>query len=227
MNTAVVRLPIPEILELPVLNLATPRGIRQVILRDITAIRFLNPAVQAELDAALAVIAANRQDDKKLISLRFAGEGRRRVSISYIREVPMWKTSYRLVLGKDGKAQLQGWAMVENTGENDWKDVSLALATGQPLSFVMDLYTPVYIPRPTVVPDYGVSLAPREYERDRSVAAEIGAGAVSFPGHDVRIGGEESQDWEGEVGFLRGRGHQSGPGVSKPPHPRKANPSTG
>ena len=194
------------ILELPVLNLATDAGIRQVILRDISAIRFLNTSVQADLDAALGVIAANRQDDKKLISLRFTGQGRRRVSISYIREVPMWKTSYRLVLGKDGRAQLQGWAMVENTGENDWKDVSLALATGQPLSFVMDLYNPVYIPRPRLVPDYGVSLAPQEYDRERSLSAKSAPAPSSFRGAMSESAAEEysGRDDSGSGGYGTG-----------------------
>ncbi len=156
------------VIQLPVLNLLTTEGLRQVDLADVRSFRFLDSGVQADLDSALAVIAANRQEDKKLITLRFGGEGERRVSISYIREVPVWKTSYRLVLEDDGTAQLQGWAMVENTGESDWADVLLTLASGQPISFVTDLYSPIYVPRPRVRQNYGTAAAPQQYERDRA-----------------------------------------------------------
>ncbi|MCK5249425.1 MAG: hypothetical protein KAJ98_05630, partial [Spirochaetaceae bacterium] len=155
------------VIQVPVLNLVTAEGLRQADLADIRSLRFLDPVVQADLDAALAVIAANRQEDKKMITLRFGGDGVRRVSVSYVREVPVWKTSYRLVLDDDGTAQLQGWAMVENTGESDWNNISLALASGQPISFVMDLYSPIYVPRPRIRQDYGVAAAPQQYERDR------------------------------------------------------------
>lgn len=160
-------------IQVPVLNLVTADGLRQVDLTDVRSLSFLDPVVQADLDAALAVIAANRQEDKKMITLRFGGEGVRRVSVSYVREVPVWKTSYRLVLDDDGTAQLQGWAMVENTGENDWEDISLALASGQPISFVIDLYSPIYVSRPRVSQAYGVTAAPQQYERDRALAASV------------------------------------------------------
>ena len=159
------------IIQLPVLNLINAKGLRQVNLSDIRTLQFLDPVIQRDLDSALGVIAANRQEDKKILTLRFSGEGERRVSVSYIREVPVWKTSYRLVLEDDGTAQLQGWAMVENTGENDWNDISLALASGQPISFVIDLYSPIYVPRPRVRQEYGSAAAPQLYDRDRVLAA--------------------------------------------------------
>jgi len=158
-------------IQLPVLNLINAKGLRQVNLSDIRTLQFLDPVIQRDLDSALGVIAANRQEDKKILTLRFSGEGERRVSVSYIREVPVWKTSYRLVLEDDGTAQLQGWAMVENTGENDWNDISLALASGQPISFVIDLYSPIYVPRPRVRQEYGSAAAPQLYDRDRVLAA--------------------------------------------------------
>src|SRR5262249_45655013 len=66
-------------------------------------------------------------------------------------ENPIWKTSYRLVLSPKGeeKPYLQGWAVVENPSDEDWKDVRMALVSGRPISFQMDLYTPLYVPRPT------------------------------------------------------------------------------
>ena len=70
--------------------------------------------------------------------------------VGYIQEAPIWKTSYRLVLSDDAPPFLQGWAIVENTTESDWNDVSLTLVSGRPISFVMDLYQPLYVDRPEV-----------------------------------------------------------------------------
>jgi len=81
-------------------------------------------------------------------------------------ENPIWKTSYRLVLStkKDGKPMLQGWAMVDNASEEDWKDVRMALVSGRPISFQMDLYQPLYVPRPVVEPELFASLRPPTYQ---------------------------------------------------------------
>ena len=76
-------------------------------------------------------------------------------------ENPIWKTSYRLVLSaRRGKPFLQGWAMVENPTDEDWKDVRMALVSGRPISFQMDLYQPLYVPRPVVQPELYTSLGP-------------------------------------------------------------------
>ena len=45
---------------------------------------------------------------------------------------------------------IQGWAVVDNTSDEDWQDVELTLVAGLPVSFVHDLYTPRYIRRPVV-----------------------------------------------------------------------------
>ncbi|HEX5269179.1 MAG TPA: DUF4139 domain-containing protein, partial [Gemmataceae bacterium] len=64
---------------------------------------------------------------------------------------------------KDGKPMLQGWAIVDNSSEEDWKDVRMALVSGRPISFRMDLYQPLYVPRPTVEPELFASLRPPTY----------------------------------------------------------------
>ncbi|MFW6291369.1 MAG: hypothetical protein ACOC7V_03500 [Spirochaetota bacterium] len=154
----------------PVLNPLTGDGLRRLAFAEMRSIRFTDASLQAELDAALAVIAQNRHQDRKRVTIRFSGVGERRVRVAYVRAVPVWKTSYRVVLGEDGQAQIQGWAIVENTGEVDWTDVSLGLVSGRPVSFVMDLYSPIYTRRPRVEPDVGVAIAPQSYERDVPLA---------------------------------------------------------
>ena len=48
---------------------------------------------------------------------------------------------------------MQGWAIVENTSDDDWNNVRMVLVSGRPISYKMDLYQPLYIPRPWVEPE--------------------------------------------------------------------------
>lgn len=100
---------------------------------------------------------------KKAVSLHFSGEGKRKVQVGYVTESPIWKTSYRLVLDKKEKPYLQGWAIVENPTDEDWTGVEMALVSGRPISFRMDLYNPLYINRPLVEPELFASLRPPTY----------------------------------------------------------------
>lgn len=166
------------IVEVPALNLLTGASIRSVELADIRDLQLEDAALQEELSKALTALAAARDQDKKPVLINFLGEGERRVRIGYVVETPIWKTSYRLILddpapkpvegqpapqpGPGGK--LQGWAIVENQTENDWNNVQLSLVSGRPISFIQDLYQPLYIPRPVVQPQLFASLRPQMYE---------------------------------------------------------------
>jgi hypothetical protein len=164
------------------ITILTADGLRTLALDAITRIRLLDDRLQHELEQALAVLALGHDNEKKSVSVAFAGDGERAVRVGYVQEAPVWKTSYRLVLdggeaaggkrdGKqDGKALLQGWAIVENTTDRDWKDVRMALVSGRPISFVMDLYQPLYVPRPIVAPELYASLAPQVYGQGMEAA---------------------------------------------------------
>ena len=154
-----------EILEEDFLNMLTNAGLTSVPLSGVQSVKLTNEKLDAELRQALAVLALAHADDKKTVSLQFFGEGKRRVQVGYVQNAPIWKTSYRLVLG-DEAPLLQGWAIVENTTEEDWKDVQLSMVSGRPISFVMDLYQPLYVPRPTVEPELFASLRPQTYGQD-------------------------------------------------------------
>ncbi|HEV3238476.1 MAG TPA: DUF4139 domain-containing protein [Gemmataceae bacterium] len=146
------------------LNLWCAEGMRSVKLSDLQRVRFLNPVMESEFRRALEVLALSHDTQKKAVTLTFEGQGRRPVRVGYVIENPIWKTSYRLMLNKEGKPYLQGWAVVENPTDEDWKDVRMALVSGRPISFQMDLYQPLYVPRPTVVPELFASLMPKTYE---------------------------------------------------------------
>ncbi|MGI8979509.1 MAG: hypothetical protein ACR2FY_09810 [Pirellulaceae bacterium] len=175
-----------ETVEVEYLNLLTDDGLRSVPLDGVGKIKLANPKLDAELRQALLVLALGKSVDKKSVTLSFTGAGKRPVKVGYIQESPIWKTSYRLVLS-DAKPLLQGWAIVENTTEEDWDDVNLTLVSGRPISFVMDLYQPMYIDRPVVQQELYASLRPRTYDQDlaesenefrkAAIAAKPGSGS--------------------------------------------------
>ncbi len=150
-------------IDVPVLNLLTGAMIRSVELQSVTSLTLDDPQLQDELTKALAALGQSRDQDKKPVIISFSGTGERRVRVGYVVETPVWKTSYRLILD-DKTARLQGWAIVENQTESDWNNVSLSLVSGRPISFVMDLYAPLYLARPTVVPPRYAELRPQLYE---------------------------------------------------------------
>ncbi|MEZ6142954.1 MAG: DUF4139 domain-containing protein [Zavarzinella sp.] len=150
--------------EAEVLNLWCAEGMRSVKLNEVQRLRFSNPVIENEMRRALETLSLSHDAEKKAVSIYFDGEGKRKVDVGYVIENPIWKTSYRLVLKKDGSPFLQGWAVVENPTDEDWEGVSMALVSGRPISFQMDLYNPLYITRPVVEPELFAGLRPPTYQ---------------------------------------------------------------
>ncbi|HUX21581.1 MAG TPA: hypothetical protein VMW69_10110, partial [Spirochaetia bacterium] len=154
------------------LNLLTSDGtIRSVEMASVDGLRFRDPVLQANLTNALALIAANRSSDTKRFAIRFTGSGTRPISLSYIIETPVWKTSYRLSVTKAKPSFIQGWAIIDNPTDEDWTKVNLDLVSGQPISFQMDLNQPVYNQRPVLPVPLPPSVRPQTYESGLSSAA--------------------------------------------------------
>ncbi|MDP9173574.1 MAG: DUF4139 domain-containing protein [Planctomycetota bacterium] len=169
--------------DVPVLNLVSGASIRAIELTDVRDLHFEDPELQDELTKALVAVAASRDKDKKPVTVHFKGTGEREVLLGYVVEAPVWKTSYRLVLGDPPKdkndkpiTKLQGWAIVENQTDNDWNDIQLSLVSGRPISFIEDLYAPLYLQRATVQPELYASLQPRVYEAGNTSFALSAAG---------------------------------------------------
>jgi hypothetical protein len=157
-----------------VLNLISEGTIRSVPLADVQDVVVQDAELQRELSQALAALAQARDQDDKPLTLEFRGQGKRRVSVAYVVEAPVWKTSYRLILPEAGKkeAHLQGWAIVENQTDHDWNDIELSLVSGRPISFVQDLYEPLYVERPVVEPVQYAGVAPQRYKAGVADAEE-------------------------------------------------------
>jgi len=144
------------------LTLMTDHGLVQALLEEVTALRFTDPLAKAQIDRALAGLTENRAKDRRQLSIGFLGEGTRNVAISYVVAAPVWKTTYRLVLPREGgKARLQGWAVVENLTGGDWTDVDLVLVSGNPVALRQPLYTAFFADRVEIPVTTTAQLLPR------------------------------------------------------------------
>src|SRR5690554_4129495 len=171
---SVERVAVPEDADRNLLLLVTDQGLQRVSLEEIRSIEFENEQLREEMQAALLAVAQHRDDDQKSVRLQFTGEGERFVQVGYVREMPVWKTSYRLVLGDDGTAELQGWAIFDNPTSLDLNDVQVTFVAGQPVSFITQLYEAVYVQRQRVGPPVAQQAAPPP-SFAQSVAADVAA----------------------------------------------------
>ncbi|MFO7904845.1 MAG: hypothetical protein R6U98_19435, partial [Pirellulaceae bacterium] len=160
------------------LNLLTEKGIQSIGIDSIEAVKLLNDELDQELKQALSLVGQSRQREKKTIHIQFRGEEKRPAMVGYVRQCPVWKISYRLVLSESEDPWLQGWSIVENSTDEDWDNVGLTLVSGRPVAFVTELYEPLYVQRPHVMPELHTPAAPRIHDRGRAGQRPPG----EFPG---------------------------------------------
>lgn len=165
-------------LEVDLATLVSDSGeVRSVELTPAVTVRLADRDVTGEVGRYLSLLASERQQDLRRMTIDTTGTGERQLYVSYISEVPIWKTTYRIVLpSKAGEEPLlQGWAIVDNTVGEDWKDVELSLVAGAPQSFIEQLSQPYYARRPVVPLPENAQLTPQTHEG----AMQGGLGALS------------------------------------------------
>lgn len=163
----------------------TDAGVRTVSLSRMVSFALLDKRLAEELRTALRTLATRRAENSAGVGVRFSEGDRRDVTIGYIHETPVWKTTYRLVLPDDtgAKPMLQGWAIVENQTDEDWSDIRMSLASGRPVAFTMNLREPLFVERPDLpLPIPGV-VSGRAYADGATFAAK----APSSPAPDGRV----------------------------------------
>ena len=125
------------------------------------------------------------------MTITATGTGERNIFVSYISEVPIWKSTYRIILPDEATAKpgakplLQGSAIVDNTIGEDLKDVHLSLVAGAPQSLVQNISQPYYVRRPEVALPESAQLAPQTHEAqfDRlEQYAKLGSGTTAGSG---------------------------------------------
>ena len=176
-----------------------------------TSVRVAEKEVNEEVGKYLGLVASTRDQDVRRMTISTAGDGERSLLISYISEVPVWKSTYRIVIPTEGKPLLQGWAIVDNTVGEDWRDVELSLVAGAPQSFVQELSQPYYTRRPVVPLPENAMLTPQTHEATIQTEVENGAPAAIPRGV---VGGVPGGVPGGQMGgVIGGIGSGSGGGV--------------
>jgi hypothetical protein len=162
------------------LVLLSKGALRAFPLDAIQAIRFADKGIGDDFERALELILASRDEKSALIELRLPGSGQRQAAVGYAIAAPVWKSSYRLDLGS-AKPRFQGWALVDNPTGQDWKDVSLSLVAGRPVSFIQELYGPLYLERPTLPLAIAGIAAAKSYDSGLEGAAGSDDNAYTEP----------------------------------------------
>jgi len=178
------------------ISLITDSGeVRSVDLNASTSVRIAEKDLQVEVGRYLGLIASSRDQDVRRMTISTTGAGERNLYVSYISKVPIWKTTYRIVLPSkaDKKPLLQGWAIVDNTVGEDWDGVELSLVAGAPHSFIQQLSEPFYGRRPVVALPGSVQLSPQTHAatlmrgNGRLSGVVTDPSGAALPGTSVRL----------------------------------------
>jgi len=171
-------------LEVDYVSLLTENGdLRTTELSPAFSVRLLERGLSGKVDRYLDLASAGREADVRRMVVSTEGTGPRSLFVSYISEVPVWKATYRIVLGsKAGQGPLlQGWAIVDNTVGQDWENVQLSLVAGAPQSFIQNLSQPFYSRRPTVALPQSLNASPQTYEATLTIGSGRLTGVVTDP----------------------------------------------
>ncbi len=145
---------------------ASSGAVRVIELIPSLSVRPLDTALQGQLDRYLQLLSSTHTTGLRHLTLDALGQGPRQLHVSYISEVPVWKSTYRIVFPKDATdhAILQGWAVVDNTIGSDWDNVQLSLVAGAPQSFIQPLSDPLYLRRPEIPISTTAQTTPQTHE---------------------------------------------------------------
>jgi len=145
---------------------ATTGAVRVIELTPNLSVRPLDAGLQGQLDRYLELLASTHSTGLRHLTLDAIGQGQRQLRVSYISEVPVWKSTYRIVFPREanGKATMQGWAVVDNTVGEDWDNVQLSLVAGAPQSFIQPLSQPLYARRVEVPIATELATTPQTHE---------------------------------------------------------------
>jgi hypothetical protein len=162
-----------DVVETTEFSIVTDSGeMRNFELGPGTSVRVVDRELNDEIGRYLNLLGSSRARDLRRMTLTASGAGEREVLVSYISEVPIWKSTYRIILPAEDTAKpvLQGWAIVDNTIGEDWKDVHLSLVAGAPQSFIQEISQPFYARRPVVALPETVQLTPQSHEATMEIA---------------------------------------------------------
>ena len=178
-----------EVIPIDTVSVITDGGeLRSFELSPSTHVRILERDLRQEVGRYLDLVASSREQDLRNIVISTNGAGDRQLFVSYVSEVPIWKSTYRLVLSVKGKPLLQGWAVIDNTIGEDWRNVELSLVAGAPQSFIQNISQPYYGRRAVVPMPSTVLAAPQTHQASLGEGAGSVRGVVRDPSRNVLPG---------------------------------------
>ncbi len=162
-------------------------------LAEIRSVKLLEEGTRRDINEFANATASTRRRDAKTISVTSNGTGTREMVVSYTVAAPIWKTTYRVVLDEAGKPFFQGWAIIDNVGDEDWSNVQMSLVSGSPISFIQNLQKPLYRYRPIIPIPEDLNLKPQIYDPENGEGSGSGSGMGSGMG-DGNGGGMANVD---------------------------------
>ncbi|CAN5658168.1 hypothetical protein BH09MYX1_BH09MYX1_03430 [soil metagenome] len=136
-----------------------------VDLGGVTRVEPLDPTSRADLAFLADRSRAATAGDSRTVSVDVQGEAED-LRVSYVIPAPTWRVSYRVAREGD-ETLLMAWGIVHNPADEDLEAVDLVLTTGQPVSFVIDLYNPRSVRRAVVEEQVRGGSAPTRLERSQ------------------------------------------------------------
>lgn len=121
--------------------------------------------------------------DYLVMKLQLPSKAPADVVLTYVTESPAWKPSYRVVVGDKGKVMVEGWAIVDNTSGEDWKDVLVGVGSSSALSFKFDLWSVRTVHRETLASEEKFAIAPPQ-----GVSPYGGGGPAANANGDIALG---------------------------------------
>ncbi len=194
----------------PTLVLLGENGeLRRLVVADVDGVRPLDPAARGRFAAALDAVGDGGARARRWLEV--AAAGGRAITLGYVAEAPVWRSTYRLVIAGEGPAGLQGWALVHNDTDEAWRRVRLELVNGQPDSFLFPLAAPRYAWRELVPPSQELSTVPQLLDRTvdgmlwgDQIGEAFGAGGPGLSGIGAGGGGHGEGIGLGMIGTAAG-----------------------
>jgi hypothetical protein len=159
--------------------------LRRVASADVLSLRPSEPAARARLDTALDALSQRGAQTRRDLGVLSSTGGK--VTLGYVAEAPVWRSTYRIVLGAD-QAKLQGWALLHNDTDEDWRSVQVDLVNGRPTSFLYPLAAPRYARRELVTPEDQLYSVPQLFDTtvdnlwSGDIGEATGAGGIGLSG---------------------------------------------
>jgi hypothetical protein len=142
---------------------ATDDRLQTVNVASVAEIALLEAPSRADMAFLADRSRAATAGDSRIVRVDVRGHAED-LRVSYVVPAPTWRVSYRVAREKDATL-LMGWAIVHNPADEDLDDLELVLTTGQPVSFVIDLYKPKEIRRAVVEEEARAVAGPSRFER--------------------------------------------------------------